>query len=116
VARRRLKVGAGFDGGAWRVSANVVATSGRPFFGDEANQQPRLGGYVVAGASAAARLTDRVEAFATVENLTGTHYATFGTFTDTAAVALAEAPGASDPRTITPGAPRTLQAGLRMRF
>jgi outer membrane receptor protein involved in Fe transport len=116
VARQRLKLGLGYDAGRWRIAGGVVASSGRPLFGDEAGLEPELDGYVAAHVEAAVRITGSVELFAAVENLADARYETFGTFTATDEVELVEAPGADNPRTLSPAPPRSWLAGLRLRF
>ncbi|RAK59242.1 TonB-dependent receptor [Phenylobacterium hankyongense] len=116
VARQRLKLGLSYAPEPWRVALDVTAASGQILFGDEANLQPRLPGYVVANLSAGWRLTPAMEMFLAVRNLTDARYATFGTFAQTDQVALAEAPGAANPRSLSPAAPRSVLAGLRLTF
>lgn len=116
VARHLLKAGVAYELSRWRVALDAVAASGRPLAGDEANREPRTAGYVVANLSGTLRLTSRVEAFMAIENLADRRYETFGIFTETDAVALTEAPGASNPRSLTPAPPRTFEVGLRARF
>jgi hypothetical protein len=54
--------------------------------------------------------------FARVENLLDQDYETFGTYGDTGELFLEEAPLASDPRFLTPGAPRAVYVGGRLTF
>jgi outer membrane receptor protein involved in Fe transport len=116
VVRQRFKLGVGYQAARWRVALDAATASGSYLAGDEANLQAPTAGYAVANLSAAWRLSRRVELFGVVENLADRRYATAGAFAQTSAVALAEAPGASNPRSLTPAAPRTLQAGVRVSF
>lgn len=116
VARQRLKLGITYQAPRWRLGVDAVAASGRPLSGDEANLEPEVPGYVVANLSGALQLTSALELFGTVENLADRRYATFGTFAQTSQVFLAEAPGAANPRSLTPAPPRTYELGLRARF
>jgi outer membrane receptor protein involved in Fe transport len=117
VARQRLKLTADWrTGGRLRLFADLVAASGQPLSGDEANLTPDTGGYFVAGAGAAWRLTPACELYLRADNLFDRRYASWGTFSPTADTLIAEAPGASDPRSLSPGAPRTWSAGLRLAF
>ncbi|MDB5449851.1 MAG: putative tonB-dependent receptor yncD precursor [Phenylobacterium sp.] len=116
VARQRLKLGLSYAPQPWRLALDVTAASGQTLFGDEANLQPRVPGYVVANLSAGWRLTPALEMFLAVRNLTDARYATFGTFAQTEQVALAEAPGAANPRSLSPAAPRSVLIGLRLTF
>jgi outer membrane receptor protein involved in Fe transport len=116
VPRQRLNLGVRYAPGPWSLGVRVRTASGQVFFGDEANLQPRLKGYAAADLDAGVRLAKGVELFAEIRNLTDTRYAAFGTFAETSAVFLAQAPGASDPRSVTPGEPRAVIAGLRASF
>ncbi|MFC3070711.1 TonB-dependent receptor [Phenylobacterium soli] len=116
VARQRLKASVTYQAPGWRVGVDAVASSGRPLAGDEANLTPQVPGYVVANLSGAIRLGQKVELFGSVENLADRRYATFGTFAQTSSVALSEAPGAANPRSLTPAPPRTYEIGLRVSF
>jgi hypothetical protein len=51
-----------------------------------------------------------------VSNFFDRRYATFGTFSQTSEVFLAEAPGAANPRSYTPGAPRRWLVGMKAQF
>jgi outer membrane receptor protein involved in Fe transport len=114
--RQRLNLGLRYAPARWSLGIDVRVASSQVFFGDEANLQPRLNGYTVADLDAGFRLTRALELFLQVRNLADARYATFGTFAQTSAVALAEAPGASDPRSVTPGEPRAFIGGLRASF
>jgi iron complex outermembrane receptor protein len=115
VPSHRFKAGAQyavFDN--WKVGADVIVTSGQFFLGDESNQNPKLPGYWVANLNTNYQLTKNVELFGTVRNLFDRHYYTMGTFFSTeeasALVAL------SDPRSVSPAAPRAFYAGMRGKF
>ena len=71
---------------------------------------------MVANLSGAYRITRALELFGSIENLADRNYATFGAFAQTASVFLAEVPGASNPRSLTPAPPRTFELGLRYSF
>jgi outer membrane receptor protein involved in Fe transport len=96
--------------------AAMRAASGVYLRGDEANLNPKTGAYAVFDAAASYRLTDTVEVFAGIDNIFDAEYATFGTFSPTAAVPIAEAPGASNPRSLSPAPPRSFFGGLRLRM
>lgn len=101
-----------------RVAADVsvLASSSRVYRGDEANDGDRIAGFVRVDAGLSAQVTPNVRAFLRVENVFDQDYETFGTYGDTGELFLQEAPLASDPRFLTPGAPRAAFAGVRMRF
>lgn len=116
VPRQRLKLGIGYQAPGFRISLDATHASSRPLAGDEANLTPPVPGYTVANLAWAVHLVRDLELFGSVENLTDRRYATFGTFSPAASVPIAEAPGASNPRSYTPGPPRTLEIGLRLAF
>ncbi|MDB5417932.1 MAG: putative tonB-dependent receptor yncD precursor [Phenylobacterium sp.] len=116
VVRHQAKVGVSYAAAHWRLALDAIASSGHPLGGDQANLTPQVPGYVVANLSGSWRLTRSVELFGAVENLTDRHYATGGAFAPTGSVALVEAPGARDPRSLTPAPPRSVEAGLRVSF
>ena len=61
------------------------------------------------------RVGPGVEVYGLVRNLFDKRYATFGTFYDLAA-AQSLGLGLSDPRTVSPGLPRTFFGGVRVVF
>lgn len=99
---------------ALRLRASLRVAAGQYLAGDEANLDPTTGAYAVVDLNANYALTRRLHVFATVSNLFDSRYATFGTFSPTADVPMAEAPGATNPRSLSPGAPRMVTGGLRL--
>jgi iron complex outermembrane receptor protein len=91
------------------------AASGVYLRGDEANRNPKTGAYAVVDAAAAYRVTEAIEVFAGIVNIFDARYATFGTFSPTSAIPIAEVPGASNPRSLSPAPPRSVFGGLRLR-
>lgn len=100
----------------WSVGGDLLVRSSHYLVGDEANENPKLPGYLIANIRAGIDLLPGVTLFGEVRNLFDRRYATFGTFTEVDEVALEEAPGASDPRAYGPGAPRRWYAGVKARF
>lgn len=115
--REQVKFGA-----RWSVTPRIdigvtgSAQSSQPFFGDEANLEPPLKGFVTLNGDCEVRVWRGLTTFVRVENLLNARYATYGTFSPTSQVYLAQAPGASDPRSLSPAAPRGVVAGARYRF
>jgi iron complex outermembrane recepter protein len=101
---------------SWSVNLNGQLTSGQFLRGDESNLNPQLPGYLNIGLSTRWNLTDRFELFASIENLFDANYAGFGTFSPTDRIPIREVPGASDPRSVSPSAPRSFYAGMRARL
>jgi outer membrane receptor protein involved in Fe transport len=99
---------------AWSISLALRAASGVYLQGDEANLNERTGAYAVFDISSSYRLTERLEFFATITNLFDAKYSSFGTFSPTSDVPIAEAPGASDPRSLSPAPPRAAFGGIRV--
>jgi outer membrane receptor protein involved in Fe transport len=62
------------------------------------------------------QLTGNVQLFAWVQNITNARYYTFGTFSPTSSVFLAQAPGATSPRSLSPAAPIGGFGGVRISF
>ena len=100
----------------WTVGAALIAQSGAYLFGDEANLTPRLPGFVTLNLSTSYQLTPRIQVFASVENVTDAKYYTYGTFSPTTAVYLAQAPNATNPRAYSPAAPIGAFGGVRVKF
>ena len=98
----------------WTVALAAHASSGVYLHGDESNLNPKMAPYAVFNLSSSYRLTDRIELFATLDNLFDEKYETFGTFSPTGDVPIAEAPGASDPRSLSPAPPFAAYGGIRL--
>jgi outer membrane receptor protein involved in Fe transport len=102
--------------GDWTVAAVAIAQSGAYLFGDQANLTPRLPGFITLNLSSSYQITPRIQFFASVENVTDAKYYTYGTFSPTSAVYLAQAPNATNPRAYSPAAPIGAFGGVRVKF
>jgi len=100
----------------WTVGATLQVASDQFLFGDEANLNPPLPGYATLGASTSYKLLRNLELFAWADNITNAQYYTFGTFSPTSSVFIAQAPGASLTQSFSPAAPLAVFGGLRARF
>jgi len=98
------------------LGAVGVGQSGQYLFGDEANLTPKLPGFFVLNLNAAYQLTTRLQLFVRVENATDRTYYTYGTFSPTSSIYLAQAPNASNPRSYSPAAPVGAYGGVRFKF
>lgn len=116
IARHRGLISVEYSADRWSLGADIQAASGQYLFGDEANLEPRTSPYVLTNLRGSVRLAGPLSLFAEVRNLLDTRYATFGTFSATDEIPLAEAPHAEDPRSLGPGAPRRVTIGLSARF
>ncbi|HUA56007.1 MAG TPA: TonB-dependent receptor, partial [Candidatus Sulfotelmatobacter sp.] len=101
---------------AWTLGATLRAASGQYLIGDASNLNAPTAAYAVLNLDTEYRLTDHVTVFGLIQNATDTHYATFGTFSPTSLVPILQAPNASNPRSLSPGAPIGVWAGLRVAF
>jgi outer membrane receptor protein involved in Fe transport len=101
---------------AWKVGLTARAFSGKYLVGDESNLNPKTDPYVVVNLSTSYTINKHLQVFGVVENLFNTKYATFGTFSPTSEVPIIEVPDASVTRSLSPGAPLAVYAGVRARL
>ena len=114
VPRHRFKAGVDYKvWDEWTVGGDMVAVSGQYLVGDESNLNPKLPGYWVANLHTTYKVSKQVEVFGMVRNLFDKRYYTAGTFFETDAIPFLNL---TDPRTVSPGAPRAFYAGLRGKF
>ena len=99
----------------WDVALESSVSSSRIFLGDEGNDQVPVDGYIVANLRSSYRLNDALELFVRIDNLFNTDYETFGLLAELE-IDLVEVPTADDPRFLSPGAPRSGFAGIRVQF
>ena len=116
IPRHRGTASLEYAGKGFTLGGDVQAQSGQGLFGDESGSQAPTSGFVVAGLHGSLRVIGPLTVFAYVTNVFDKRNATFGTFAQTSEVNLSEAPGARNPRSLGPGAPRRWLAGLRARF
>lgn len=100
----------------WTVGGTAIVASGSFLFGDEANLTPKLPPYFTINLNTSYQLTDQVQLFALVQNVTNAKYYTFGTFSPTGSVFIAQAPGATNPRSLSSAAPVGGFGGVRLTF
>jgi len=98
------------------VGTTGIVSSGRVLQGDEANLNPRTGSYVVFNVNTNFRVTEKIELFGLVQNISNTKYATFGGFSPVQLVPMLQAPGATYTRSLTPGPPIAGYGGVRVTF
>jgi iron complex outermembrane recepter protein len=112
-----LKIGGSYQvTDHWTVGATGIAASGQYLAGDEANLQAKTPGYFVLNLNTSYQITSSIQLFGLVENVFDTKYYTFGTFSPTSSVFLAQAPGATNTRSYSPAAPLAGYGGVRMTF
>ncbi len=116
IPTHSVKVGGRYDlTEAWDIALEGVFASSRVFLGDEGNDQEPLAGYGLANLRSSYAISDRVRLLGRVDNLFNADYATFGVLAQVE-LELVEAPDASVPRFVSPGAPRSAFVGLRVEF
>ena len=101
-----------------RIGTEVTAVGSQYLVGDESNQFPRLPAYAEADLDASYQITANLQIYADIENVLDHRYYTYGTFFDTAQIPNFGAGGApfTDPRTLSPGQPRSFYAGMKATF
>lgn len=100
----------------WTVGATGIGASGQYLFGDEANLTPKTPGYFIVNLNTQYQITTNVQVFGLVQNLFDTKYYTFGTFSPTASIAIAQAPNATNPRSYSVAPPLAGFGGIRVTF
>ncbi len=100
----------------WTVGAAGVYQSSQYLFGDPANLNKPLGGFVSLNLNTQYQVTPNIQLFGLVENVTNARYYTYGTFSPTSSIFLAQATNASNPRAYSPAAPIGGYGGVRVTF
>ncbi len=101
---------------AWTVGGTGIAGSGQYLFGDEANLTPKTPPYFVLNLHTSYQISKNLQLFGLIENAFNVRYYTFGTFSPTSSVFIAQAPGATNPRSYSPAAPIAGTVGVRLTF
>ena len=105
-----------YDATRWSLGLTVHAQGSQTRIGDDANLALSLPGFATIALRGRAELGFGLTLSAELRNLLDRRYGTFGTFTPTADLPLPEAPGADDPRAMSPGAPRRITVAITARF
>ncbi|MBL8882852.1 MAG: TonB-dependent receptor [Hyphomicrobium sp.] len=103
----------------WKVGTDLIAASSQFFFGDEANNNPKLGGYTRVDLNTSYDVTENVQIYGLIKNVFDQRYGLYGTFFDTEEATEAAEPQDltfNDPRSITPSLPFAIYGGVKMRF
>jgi outer membrane receptor protein involved in Fe transport len=115
IPAHSLKFGATmFVTDTWQIGLTGRAASGKYLFGDEANQTAKTRSYAVFNLNTTYNVTPNLQFFAIVNNIFNNKYETFGTFSPTSEVPITQAPAATNPRSLSPGTPRAVYAGVRL--
>jgi outer membrane receptor protein involved in Fe transport len=110
----RVKIG--FDYAVtdqWKVGADAVAVAGSYLTGDESNQNPRTASYATLNLHTSYDLSKNVQFYGLVQNVFNRHYYTSGAFFQTDAISFLPL---TNPRTMNPGAPFVVYAGIKAKF
>lgn len=127
IPRHRFK--AGFDywiTPKWVFGADLISASNQIFYGDEGNDNTPLAGYYKINLHSAYNITDNVQVYGLIENLTDQKYGIYGTYFN---VEAANGAAVADPslngedtfaegngKTITPAIPFAAYGGVKIKF
>jgi len=100
----------------WSAGATGIVASGQYLFGDEANLTSKLPSYFVLNVNTSYQLTPHLQIFGLAQNITDRRYYTYGTFSPTTSVPIAQATNATNPRSYSPAAPVGGYGGVRITF
>ncbi len=113
IPKNTLKVGVDYAvTPEWKIGADMVASSGQVIFGAENGALPQLPGYAVFGVHTSYQVGKSLQIYGLIQNLFDQKYYTAGALYDTGAFPNA-APNLTDPRTLGPGKPFAVYAGLK---
>ena len=101
---------------AWHAGGDGQYQTGQFLFGDEANLTPRLPGYFVLNLHTSYDITPHFQIFASAQNVLDRRYYTYGTFSPTTSVYLAQDPSATNPRSYSLAAPLGFFGGVKVQF
>jgi outer membrane receptor protein involved in Fe transport len=103
---------------ALKIGGDFLYVSSQYLVGDESNQAPKVPGYAVFNLRASYQIDKTFQIYGRINNLFDNRYASYGAFFDTTAVPNFANGGAAftDPRSLSPGQPRSFYAGLKATF
>ncbi len=117
VPANQLKFGANYKvTDKWTVGGAGIYQSSQYLFGDRANLTPPLPSFVTLNLNTQYQLTPNIQLFGLAENVNSAKYYTYGTFSPTSSIFLAQAPNATNPRSYSPAAPVGGFGGVRVTF
>jgi outer membrane receptor protein involved in Fe transport len=115
IPRHTVKATATYQPGEeWNVSLSGRYSSGQYLRGDESNLNPQTRPYFILSAAGSYRIERNLELFGEVENLLDARYETFGAFSPVDQVPIVQVPNTHNPRSLSPGAPLSVYAGVRV--
>lgn len=120
VPAHRLKLGAEYAvTDAWRIGADLNLIGSQYLLRDETNVYPKVPSYWTVNLNTAYQVTPNVELFGMVRNLFNKHYYSAGTVFDPGGFNTSAGNTAfafNDPRSMVPGAPLAVYAGIKAKF
>ncbi|WP_334038465.1 TonB-dependent receptor [Alteromonas macleodii] len=99
-----------------RLGAEVISASSQYFRGDEANENEKIDGYVIANIYASYRFNDTFTASLRVNNVFDKDYETFGTYGEADEVLEDIYPDVEGAEFVGPAQPRIVSVNLKARF
>ncbi|APE03027.1 TonB-dependent receptor [Alteromonas mediterranea] len=99
-----------------RLGAEVISASSQYFRGDEANENEKIDGYVIANVYASYRFNDTFTASLRVNNVFDKDYETFGTYGEADEVLEDIYPDVEGAQFVGPAQPRMVSVNLKARF
>ncbi len=100
----------------WRIGLTGTAQTSSYLYGDEANQNKPLPGYVTLNLDTQYQVTKNLQIFGNIDNFTNTKYYNYGTFSTTGEVYVAQAPNYDNPRSYALAAPVAVIGGIKLTF
>ncbi len=117
IPRNLFKVGADYSiTPSWVLGFSAIIATGKYLQGDELNLNATTGAYGVLSLHSSYQITEHFQAFALMQNVLNTRYATFGTFSPVTDVPLIQAPGSTNTRSLTLAPPIGVFGGVRATF
>ena len=103
----------------WTIGLSATAQTSSYLYGDEANLTEPLPGYAVLDLTTSYQLTQSLQIFANIDNITDTKYYNYGGFSPTGldgGVYVTQAPDYANPRSYSIAAPIGVYTGLKLTF
>ncbi|MBV8701923.1 MAG: TonB-dependent receptor [Bradyrhizobium sp.] len=122
IPAQRFKAGAEYAvTDAWKIGADLNVVGSQWLIHDDSNLNAKVPAYWVVNMHTSYQVTKNIELFGLVQNLFNQHYYSAGTFFDTGGFNNSTLGGANlltfnDPRTLLPGMPLAIYAGIRATF
>jgi len=122
IPSQRLKLGAEYQvTDAWKLGADVNYVGSQYLLRDESNIYPKVPAYWVVNLHTSYEVTKNIEVFGLVQNLFNQKYYSAGTVFDpggfnNSTLGNANIFALNDPRSMLPGAPLAVYAGIKARF